>query len=145
MHLLRSAALNWDQTANELPLEHDDGIDGVALQGRIEGILPRGRSWYPEVFIWGSEQGSDIQLSLENARVESLGIRFDLRTPDMQLFRAVFRLAEECGLVILDLARKCALPDLNGLIRAAAESDAAHFVLDPASFLAQVLTNARAT
>jgi hypothetical protein len=77
--------------------------------------------------------------------VESLNVRFDLRKPDMPLFKAVSDMADEHGLVILDMARKRAIRNLNELVRAAAESNAAHFVLDPASFLEQVGVSARAT
>ena len=121
------------------------GVDGVGLKERIEGILPRGKSWHSELTLWGSEQKSDIQMFRNLGFVESLRVRFDLRKPDMQLFRAVSDMAQEHNLVILDMARKRALPHLNDLVRAAAESDAAHFVLDPASFLEQVGVSARAT
>jgi len=121
------------------------GIDGSGLQERVEGILPRGKSWHPALTLWGSEEESDIQMFREHGFVESLGVRFDLRKPDMQLFRTISDLAQEYDLVIVDVARKRTIRDLNDLVRAAAESDAAHFVLDPASFLEQVGISARAT
>lgn len=121
------------------------GVDGVELEERIHGILPRGRSWHSELALWGSEEKGDIQLFRNQGFVESLRVRFDLRKPDMQLFRTVSDLALDYHLVILDMARKRRIRDLNELLRAAAESDAAHFVLDPASFLEQVGVNARAT
>ena len=121
------------------------GIRSDTLKARIEGILPRGKSWYPAVGLWGSEERSDIQLSEQDGCVESLDIRFDLRQPDMKLFRSVFDLAQDCGLAVVDMARKRVVPDLHELVRAAAESEAAHFVLDPGSFLDQVAASGRAT
>jgi hypothetical protein len=68
-----------------------------------------------------------------------------LRKPDMELFKSIADFAQDCGLAVIDLARKRTVSGLNELVRAAAESDAAHFVLDPASFLDQLGTGARAT
>ncbi len=121
------------------------GVNGDGLQARIEGILPRGKSWHSELTLWGSEEKSDIQMFRNLGFVESLNVRFDLRKPDMQLFRAVSDMAQEHDLVMLDTTRKRAIRNMNELVRAAAESNAAHFVLDPASFLEQVGVSARAT
>jgi hypothetical protein len=121
------------------------GLESAKLRSRIEGILPCGKSWHAAVTIWGSEDRSDIQLSENRERVEELYVRFDLRQPDMSLFKAIFALAQHCDLAVVDMARKRTVADLNELVRAAAESDAAHFVLDPASFLEQVGVSARAT
>jgi hypothetical protein len=122
-----------------------EGVRTDTLKARIDGILPRGKSWYPAVMLWGSEERSDIQLSEQSGYVESLDVRFDLRRPDMKLFRSVFDFAQDCGLAVVDMARKRAVTDLIELVRAAAESEAAHFVLDPGSFLDQVATSVRAT
>jgi len=121
------------------------GVLGDAFKSRIEGILPRGKSWSPSLTVWGSEEHSDIQLFEHGGHVESLNARFDLRQPDMRLFKLVFDFAQDCGLAIVDMSRKRTVSDLNEFVRAAAESEAAHFVLDPASFLDQVGTSARAT
>jgi hypothetical protein len=121
------------------------GVEVDTLQSRLEGILPRGKSWHPEVVIWGAEERSDIQLSEEGGYVEALNVRFDLRQPEMALFSAVFAFAQDYELAVVDMARKRTIDSLKDLVRAAAESDAAHFVLDPASFLDQIGVSARAT
>ena len=122
-----------------------EGARADALLARIDRILPRGKSWSPSLTVWGTEEGSDIQLFEERGSVESLNVRFDLRRPGMALFKSVFDLAQDCDLAVLDMSRKRAVLNVNELVRAAAESDAAHFVLDPASFLDQLATSARAT
>jgi len=122
-----------------------EGVHGDALKSRIEAILPRGKSWSPSLTVWGSAEYNDIQLFEEGGCVESLNVRFDLRKPDMGLFKSIVDLAQDCGLAVVDMARKRNVSDLNALVRAAAESGAAHFVLDPVSFLDQVGTSGRAT
>ena len=120
-------------------------FDARNLAERIAEILPRGKSWHAAIATWGSDQGDDIQLFADKGRVESLSVRFDLRNPNMALFRAIWDLAQESQLAILDMAQKRAVQSVKELLRAAAESDAAHFVLDPASFLSQIDVKARAT
>lgn len=121
------------------------GVRGDTLKARIDRVLPRGKSWSPALTLWGSEERSDIQLFEEGGHVESLNVRFDLREPDIKLFRSVLELAQDSGLVVVDMVRRRIVPDLDGLVRTAAESEAAHFVLDPVSFLEQVNVGARAT
>ena len=121
------------------------GVRGDALKARIGRVLPRGKSWSPALILWGSEERNDIQLFEEGGCVESLNVRFDLREPDMELFKSVFAFAQESELAVVDMMRKRIVPDLDGFVRAAAESEAAHFVLDPGSFLDQVATSVRAT
>ena len=121
------------------------GFPSDTLKERIEGILPRAKSWSPALTIWGSDDRDDVQLFEEGGTVESLNVRFDLRKPDMKLFRSVFELSQDCDLAVLDMSRKRTVHDLSDLVRAAAASEAAHFVLDPASFLDQVGASGRAT
>ena len=122
-----------------------ESFDDQPLEDRITAVLPAAKSWHPSVAIWGADDRDDIQLSRNNGRVESLSVRFDLRNPNMALFRAIVDLAQASDLVILDLARRRVVRDSTELLRAAAESEAAHFVLDPLSFLSEIDVNARPT
>jgi len=74
-------------------------------------------------------------------------VRFDLRNPNMALFSSLVAFASKHELAILDLGQERALPrNHTALLRAAAESAAANFVIDPMSFLDQVRTgDTRAT
>ena len=121
------------------------GVRDDSLKARIERVLPRGKSWSPALSVWGSEDRNDIQLFEAGGFVESLNVRFDLREPDMELFKSIFAFAQESELAVVDMMRKRIVPDLDGFVRAAAESEAAHFVRDPTSFFEQVKTSARAT
>jgi hypothetical protein len=117
------------------------------LEEVLGSALSKGKSWRSELTIWGSEQADDMQLFRSKGRVDSIVVRFDLRQPNMALFQQVVRIAQELRLAIMTLETMSIVPlDVLQLLRAAAESRAAHFVLDPASFLSQMESaNTRAT
>jgi hypothetical protein len=117
------------------------------LEEVLGSALSKGKSWHSDLTIWGSEQTDDIQLFRSKGRVGSIVARFDLRQPNMALFQQVIRIAQELRLAIVTLETMNVVPlDVQPLLRAAAESRAAHFVLDPASFLSQMESaNTRAT
>lgn len=117
------------------------------LEEILGGALSKGKSWHSELTAWGSEQTDDIQLFRSKGRVDSIVVRFDLRQPNMALFQQVIQIAQQLRLAIVTLETMSIVPlDVLRLLRAAAESRAAHFVLDPASFLSQMESaNTRAT
>lgn len=121
--------------------------DDAQLEQGLSRILSKGKSWHSDLTLWGNVETDDIQLWRRQGRVESIGVRFDLRKPNMALFQEVVDIAQELGLAILVLGTRRVLPSaVQPLLRAAAESEAAHFALDPASFLLQLeAVNARAT
>ncbi len=120
-------------------------FDGEGIDERLGRVLPPGKSWSASLSQWGSDELDDIRLWRDNGRIASLFVRFDLRTPNMALFRDVARFVGEHHLAMIDPACKRRIHDLEGLLRAAGESNAAHFVLDPLSFLSQIDTDTRAT
>lgn len=109
--------------------------------------LSKGKSHHSDLTAWGTERTDEIQLWRRKGKVHSLTVRFDLRQPNMTLFQQVVRIAQELRLAIVTLETMSVVPlDVLRLLRAAAESRAAHFVLDPASFLSQMeAANTRAT
>lgn len=117
------------------------------LEETLGSALSKGKSWHPDLTVWGSEQTDDIQLWRSRGKVNSVVVRFDLRQPNMTLLQQVILMAQELDLAIVALeTRSVVQPDVDRLLRAAAESRAAHFVLDPASFLLQAESaNTRAT
>jgi hypothetical protein len=86
-------------------------------------------------------------LWLKGIQVESVQVRFDLREPNIGLFRNLASVSRALGLVIVALgSRALVAADAHQLLRAAAESDTAHFVVDPELFLLNaVAANDRAT
>jgi len=121
--------------------------DSQALEATLGSVLPRGKSWSPALTVWGSSETNDIRLWRSGSAVTSVDVRFDLRNPNMALFKAVIGIARQLQLAILvPSLRRTIGSDVDLLLRAAGESDAAHFVLDPLSFLSQLdAANARAT
>jgi hypothetical protein len=117
------------------------------LEEILGTALSRGKSWQTQLTVWGTQQADDIQLWRRSGKVHSLTVRFDLRHPNMALFQQVIHIAQELRLAIVALDTRSVVPlDVLRLLRAAAESQAAHFVLDPASFLSQMESaNSRAT
>jgi len=89
--------------------------------------------------LWGSAEADGIQLWRENHQIIDLVVRFDLRRPNIGLIRALVEVASTLDLAILDYAQRRVLArDPVVMLRAAAESGAAHFVIDPLSFLEQL-------
>ena len=121
--------------------------DDTQLEAVLGRVLNKGKSWHSDLTLWGNVEADDIQLWRSEGNVESIQVRFDLRKPNMALVREVVSIASALELAILVPGTKRLVPlDIQKLLRAAAESDAAHFAVDPASFLLQVETaNARAT
>jgi hypothetical protein len=123
------------------------GIRKDQLQERLGALLPLGQSWHSDLVLWGRTESDDIQLWLKGSQVESVQVRFDLRQPNIGLFRNLANVSRQLGAVIFGLESKTLLAaDAHELLRAAAESKAAHFVIDPESFLLDaVAANDRAT
>ena len=122
-------------------------FEAKGLEASLKAVLPAAKSWHAELTLWGNVETDDIQLWSTHERIESLQVRFDLRRPNIFLFREIVRVADDRSLAIVSLATRRKLPlDVHQLLRAAAESDAAHFATDPQSFLLQVAAaNDRAT
>ncbi len=109
------------------------------LEDVLGGALRKRKSWHSGLTVWGSEESDDIQLSRSQGRVDSIVVRFDLRQPNMTLLQQVIQMTRELRLAIMIVETKRVVEaNEEELLRAAAESKAAHFVLDPASFLSQM-------
>lgn len=117
------------------------------LEELLGNPLRKRKSWYPDLTLWGNEETDYIQLMRRNGKVRSVVVRFDLRRPNMTLVQHVIFMAHELRLAIVALETESLVqPDVEQLLRAAAESKATHFVLDPESFLSRMESaNTRAT
>lgn len=140
---------SWIASGHDLQSLFDDagydvsrawnGYRDSDLAVRLGSILPTGKSWHDALLMWGSDEGNDIQLWRIKTAISDIAIRFDLRHPDIGLFQAITQLARDYELAIIDLAgRRVVAADTAAALRAAAESDAAHYVIDPLSFLSQL-------
>ena len=144
-----------DAGGNPESLFGDDGYDTsptwtdgdvTLLASEMGTILPQGSSWGPALKIWGAEETDDIQLLHENGKVLDLSIRFDLRHPNMALFKSTVAAAERLKMVILDVEHKRVVArDARSLLQAASKSSAARFVKEPISFLLEGSQGGKAT
>lgn len=101
--------------------------------------LDKGKSYHSDLTVWGTEQTDCIQLWRRKEKVRSVTVCFDLRQPNMMLFQRAIHIAQELHLAIVAPETTSVVPlEVLRLLRAAAESRAAHFVLDPGSFLSQM-------
>lgn len=92
-----------------------------------EALLPPRKSWSPDAFMFGDEQGDCIELW-----DDGITVRLDTRQFNEPLARAIvsFAAANELGLVLSQTGRS--LPaEYDELIREIAQSQAVRFVLDP--------------
>lgn len=149
-HSVASGASCAEEHALSTPLRSDVAwrrIDVADVQARFDALLPRGRSWHTDLMPWGTLDSDQIQVWVSRSSIDSAQVCFDLRQPNFELLQGVVAVCTEFGLAIaLPDANILQKPDVESLLRAAAESDAAHYVIDAESFLANVDTaNARAT
>jgi hypothetical protein len=123
------------------------GYQNEKLNECLSGVLSKGKSWQSDLTLFGKTDADDIQVWRKRGEVESIQVSFDLRNPNMPFFRVVAEVARQLRLTFVCLeGRRVLGSDTQRLLRAAAESDAAHFTLDPQSFLMQVDTaNEKAT
>jgi hypothetical protein len=102
--------------------------DASVIRSRIDTIFPEGQSWGSSHTHWGSYDTDDVRLSHDEGSVKGLSVRFDLRNPNIALFNAIISAAKDLHLAIVDLQNKRLIPlDVQALLQAAGESDAAHF------------------
>jgi hypothetical protein len=130
----------------------DDGVDTslawcsvIADRKKFEEafgkVLMKGNPWHADETIWGNEQKTDIQLWVEQGRIETIQLRIDLRE-DWRRFIPKFCEAME-GLECMAL-----VPEMNRLIVIALTpealtevvltSRAASFVSNPRTYLSKL-------
>jgi hypothetical protein len=103
-----------------------------ALTAALDEALPRATSWHAELTAWGKDESDDAQLWRAENRIESLGIRVDLRNLSTEWLDCVGRIARKFDLRLLDLeTRQFVAPDVRALAVVAGNSRAARFVRDP--------------
>ena len=110
------------------PIQHLDSL--------LSKILPKGKSWHPDLKIWGKEKYSDIQVWYQNGILDGITIRFDLRQNISGLLSKAVTLGKElkCDFLLPE-ERKIIKANESDLKEAICNSDAAKFVKNPRSFL----------
>ncbi len=102
----------------------------------FSGVLPEAESWHEQLTLWGDEKRTDAHVWRRGGRVESIGLRFDVRDSDARLLSEIAEIASglDCVLLIPETKRVIE-PTVFALNHAMRESRAARFVQDPVAFL----------
>ena len=120
-----------------------DAGDPESIEHRIGSVLQLVESWSGPPWrrlSWGDPAAEDtengIQLIATHDRVAKLGVRWDMRRPDLPMFGHIVSAAGDLRLALLDVERQRIVPpDVNALLWAAATCRAAWFWKDRTSFL----------
>ncbi|HSL88983.1 MAG TPA: hypothetical protein VK870_06765 [Ignavibacteriaceae bacterium] len=108
----------------------------------IAKILLHTRSWSQDILMFGKEDNTCIDVSLENNYVVDISVRIDLRTFNMDLMKKIVDLAKlfKCSLFLYETNE---LIESNSqiLFEKIKNSNAAKFVIDPRKFLDEIDLN----
>lgn len=112
------------------------------LESLLSIILPRGKSWHKDLYVWGNEENSDIQVWLRDGNINSIMIRLDLRNDIENLKLQIVDLAKRLNCeLFFPHSRQIVDPDITLLNKAILNSNAEKFVNDPERFLDELEKN----
>jgi len=112
---------------------------------RLDTVLPRGRSWSAEIELWGTEEGSRIDVMHDADGTVELFARFDMRAPDPVLWERFLEFVRREGLLMEDVFGRRIEPVLSEFSLALRGSPAFQFVEDPRAFLRRLRLGASRT
>ncbi|NDI84371.1 hypothetical protein [Undibacterium crateris] len=114
-------------------------IDRCSFDEAFDKVLGRRKAWHENQTAWGDEQRTDIQLWIEQGRIEEIQLRLNLNE-DLEPFLSRFCEALDgldCIVFVPETKQLLPLaPDT--IIRAALASTAASFVKDPHAYLSKL-------
>ena len=127
------AVWNPEDDLDSKPVNYWEGLPlPETLSSEVENLLPSTRSWSSAALMYGVEDGNRIEIW----KGESIRLRFDLRTPNITLLRAVVALAQENDLIVVsDTQGKPMQADLHVILEDIRHSDAYRFCVNPLEFL----------
>ena len=117
------------------------GYRDAQLEEAFGALLPPAKSWSAELQVWGAQEAHCIRLRRRHGAILAVEVCLDLRDLQIGLFRAIVDLACARNLALLACETKRPIErSAEQLLRHAAASSAAHFVIDPHSFLSELDT-----
>ena len=107
----------------------------------LDRLVPRLASWSPDLEWWGAEDGDRVDVFSEKGRIESIYVRFDMRTPNAAFIDGIIDLAARMNCDFVGVPRMLYEGSRAGLAAALRNSPALKFVEDPIAFLSAVRDN----
>ncbi len=101
----------------------------------IDTLATRYRSWSNDILMWGSENGNRIHVAYENTRIAEVSCRIAVPKEHEDFANGVIALANRCDWLLVLTNDALAEPDVDLLLAAVRESNAARFATNPIEFL----------
>jgi len=109
------------------------------LDVSLARLLPPAPSWHAQLLVWGEEAGNRIDRSLSDEEYgEGLQLRFDVRSPSMDLLTQFCTLGLRHGWIFVTEGGRVSAPTVRSMAKAISESTASKFVRDPHGTLAEI-------
>jgi hypothetical protein len=122
------SVISWDGS----PLPEDS-------EKVISSFSKEGKSWSPEIRMWGEESGNRIDLSFDAGRIDSIFVRVDVRNLSIQFLEGVITFSNYIDAVLLVMEDGGVIePNLQTLVMRIKESNACRFVQDPRKFFENI-------
>jgi len=100
----------------------------------VDSIAPRYHSWSNDILMWGSENGNRIHVVYETAKIVEVSCRIAVPLEHEQFANGVTRLAGHFDWLLVLTNGVLAEPQLDLLLTAVRESNAAKFTANPIEF-----------
>jgi len=87
---------------------------------QISLLLPRSKGWSPDMELWGDDETDDFTIWRKAEKIESIGVRIDVRKLDDTLLYGVLVLVDSWSCILIErrYRKVCrmTLPEFRGLI-----------------------------
>jgi hypothetical protein len=112
------------------------------MRNEISRLLPSGKAWSDQIERWGQEQGTRIDLFVENEDIAEVFVRLDVRDLPQVLLINLMQIAKRHGLLVMLPDGSLFEPSVSRVLAEIRASNAFRFVQDPQKFL-EVLARTR--
>lgn len=100
----------------------------------LEKILPRGKAWWENMFLFGEASTNDIQIYFDWEKINSILLRIDLREFDKKVFQWLTLWIERYQLSAFDGNEIILEPSKEAIFWSIAKSQAFKFLKNPDKF-----------
>jgi hypothetical protein len=113
-------------------------FDVAAISRRLNDLLRPEETWSPDVHRFGEEEGTRVDVTMDDRRIESILMRLDAQSLNSVVVIRLAELGRELDLLFVSENGEVVPPSPRRLFSALAASNAARFVADPEAFLASL-------